>query len=70
MAVQRERLALPETCPSDLCALIAACWAERADDRPPFSEVVRSIRAMRGQLDASVSRLQEDPQLSSLYRTV
>ena len=54
VAVQRERLALPETCPSGLCALIQACWAERPSERPPFSEASRPSAATDGSASADL----------------
>ena len=66
VAVQRERLALPETCPSGLCALIKACWAERPSERPPFSEASRPSAAMDQPAQTCAPRPRQRP--SSCHR--
>ena len=30
----------PDNCPAEVWALVASCWAEKADDRPTFKEVL------------------------------
>ena len=52
LAVQKERLPLPGTCPHGLRALITECWAEEPAERPPFDAVYGRLRDMRHELDA------------------
>jgi serine/threonine protein kinase len=44
VGVQGQRPAIPASCPPALSLLMARCWAEEPEARPPFSEVAAILR--------------------------
>ena len=41
-----ERPPIPADCPPEYADLVRACWAQDAADRPSFSEVIETIKAI------------------------
>jgi hypothetical protein len=39
-----ERLTIPAEVPADFAKIIEACWAQRPEQRPTFSDVVQMIK--------------------------
>ena len=49
---KNKRPKLPAQCPKPLAALIKRCWKGDATKRPPFTEILGELRAMRDKIVA------------------
>lgn len=59
VAIQRQRLQIPEDAPPWLQDLISRCWRPEPDQRPPFTEIVQ-------QIELQWKLLQQQPEFPAL----
>ncbi len=49
------RPVIPYSVPTDVASIIAACWSQRAEDRPSFDTVLAQLNAVITQLKAQAN---------------
>lgn len=54
------RLEKPENCSSYLFKLMENCWADRADDRPDFSEILSKLEPIHQRIYVDFSEISSD----------
>ena len=55
----------PDGCPKVLWKLIERCWAQEAEDRPTFAEVVRTLKRLLGNVGALQSLKTADSRITT-----
>ncbi|KAK9822208.1 hypothetical protein WJX81_005892 [Elliptochloris bilobata] len=56
---------IPESAPAPYAQLMAACWSDDADKRPPFDAVLRELQAMHSELLARAASASVESQRST-----